>query len=136
MIITPIEDIVLHWHWMAPLLTPAIVGSGRTMEGVKAQLVRREMGAASIHVPNGAGLITLQPGEFDGVFALWVPYIFAQLKAGPKAWMKTMIEVMAYFEDKAREAGCAEIRIGGRDWSFLPGYERFDETLNRLKKVL
>lgn len=133
----PPAEIGQHWGWLAKLLEPAVARDRQgSMTALRANLERGEIGLATIHVPNGAGVITLQPGVFDGVFALWVPYTFAAVKAGPRVWRQTIIGVMQHFEDLAREAGCADIRIGGRDWSFLPGYERFDHVPNRRRKKL
>lgn len=133
----PADQIERNWGWIGQLLRPSIaMGIARSEQRVRAMLNDGRMGLASIHVPNGAGLITLEPGEYDGVPALWVPYIYASVKAGPKVWIRTMIDVLAHFETKAREAGLQEVRIGGRDWSFLPGYEPFDGVLNGRKKVL
>ena len=42
----------------------------------------------------------------------------------PKAWLSTVRAHVGQFEELARSAGCAELRIAGRDWSrVLPDYQ-------------
>ncbi len=42
----------------------------------------------------------------------------------PKAWLRTVRAHVGQFEELARSAGCAELRIAGRDWSrVLPDYQ-------------
>lgn len=131
-------EIGLSWPWLMQLIGPAIaMDKGRSLMDVWTKLQSGEMGMATIHTHNGAGIVTLEPGEFDGVWALWVPYIFAKVKAGPKAFVQTIRAVMGRVENVAREANLVEVRIGGRDWGpILPDYERFNDTPNMLRKVL
>lgn len=96
------------------------------------------MGIATLHQRNvGAAVIVMQPGMFDGVYCLWVPFLAGHVKASPKAWLRLVRGVMASFEAKARKAGCKEIRIGGRDWSrVFPGWLPLPSVTNGLRKVL
>lgn len=130
-------EVLRAWPWLSALLAPSVRIAGQRLDDLKLALLSGSMGLASVHVPNGAGLVVVHPGVFDGVFACWMPFIMARVKGGPKAWVKTIRMVMEHFEALAREAGCTEMRIGGRDWSrILIGYEPFDGVPNRLKKVL
>lgn len=132
------EQVTMHWPWLVQLLGPVVAGDPNgSLAMLKEKLVSGEMGIASIHVSRGTGLVVLHPGEFDGVRALWIPYIVGRVKLGPKAWLTLMRGIAAHFVSLAREEGFAEVRIGGRDWSrILPGFERFDDTPNRLRMVL
>lgn len=43
----------------------------------------------------------------------------------PKAWLSVVRDHVTQFEALAKNAGCAELRIAGRDWSrVLPDYQR------------
>lgn len=135
------NQVNVYWSFVADLLRPSVLMGGlpRSLEQVKQALLKGEMGAATVHFPNGAGIVVLEVGYFEpqGPLVCWMPYIAGQMKhVGPKAWIKRMIELMGIFEAQARNAGCAEMRIGGRDWSFLPGYEQFGGRRNRLRKEL
>lgn len=136
-----VKDVNCYWSWLADLLLPSVLmgGSPRSLEQVHEALLKGEMGAVTVHFPNGAGIAVLEVGIYEpnGPLVCWMPYIAGKMKhVGPKAWMRRMIELMGIFEDQARKAGCSEMRIGGRDWAWLPGYHRFDDKANRLKKVL
>jgi hypothetical protein len=121
------EAVRRNWRWLGPLLAPAVRIAGRKVEDVRGAILNGSMGLASLHAPRGAGLIVLQPGMFDGVFACWIAYVALRVKEGPKEWLRVIREGVNYFEDRARESGCTEMRIGGRNWSrILPGYEPFE----------
>lgn len=138
-----ISEIPRNWHWIAQLLKPAVciektpAAADAELSRVERSLVAGSMGIASLHYPNCAGLVVIQPGLYDGISALWLSYIVGRLKAGPKQWLRVIRSIAAHFERMAKEAGCSEVRIGGRNWApVLPGYERFDGQPFRLRKVL
>ena len=55
----------------------------------------------------------------------------------PKQWLHTVRLGMRELEDFAREAGCTEMRVAGRDWSrVLPDYERYHGPRHGLRKRL
>lgn len=55
----------------------------------------------------------------------------------PKTWLKLIRTEIKTIERLARDAGCVELRLGGRDWSrILPDYEPLDGIPNGLRKRL
>lgn len=56
----------------------------------------------------------------------------------PKAWLRTVRAEMTKLESIARDVGCAEMRLAGRDWSrVLPDYQPLPGGKpNRLRKRL
>lgn len=132
------DEVLRNWPWCEQLLAPSLAFTPQTSsDGVKAALMSGEMGLASVHIHGGTGLFIAHVGVFDGVLACWVPYIVAFSRMGPKNWLKTIRAITARIEDSARSIGCAEVRVGGRDWSrVLIGYAPFDDKPNRLRKVL
>lgn len=127
------------WPWLSKLLSPAFeVDEQIDPETVRQMLVEGSMGLATIHLPNAAGVAIFHPGTFDGKYGLWIPYIAGRVRGGPKLWLRTMRAIMGHFVALARKAGCAEVRIGGRDYTrIFPDFERFDPAhQNRLRKVL
>jgi hypothetical protein len=131
------HEIDRNWHWIAQFLKPAFDTDPNCIPAnLRLKLIMGGAGLTSVHVDGGVCLVTLVPGTYDGVFGCWMPYVVGKLKRGPRAWRAMAIEMMDRFETSARNAGCKAMLIGGRDWSFLPGYERFDDMPNRLRKVL
>lgn len=133
-----IAEIERNWHWIYQILEPAVdIDPRRSLQEVKAGLMSGILGLASVHMPKAAGLVIVEPGTFDGVFCCWVPYLAGHVSGGARDFIRMARHLMAYLELSARQAGCAEMRIGGRDWSrILVGYERFNDTPNMLRKVL
>jgi hypothetical protein len=107
-------------------------------ETVRQMLVSGNMGLATIHLPNAAGVAIFHPGTFDGKYGLWIPYIAGRVRGGPKLWLRTMRGIMDHFVEQARKAGCEIVRIGGRDYRrVFPDFEPCDpDHPNRLQKVL
>lgn len=127
------------WPWLSQLLRPAVEfePGGQSLEDVRDLILRGHMGVATLHRPNAAAVIVMQPGMFDGTYCLWIPYLAGEVEAKPKAWLRLVREGMAHFVTKAREAGCAEIRIGGRDWGrVFPGWLPLAGVTNGLRKIL
>lgn len=61
------------------------------------------------------------------------------IKAQPKAWLKIVRSELQTLERIARDAGCRELRMAGRDWSrIFPDYEKhpLGAGKNVLRKVL
>lgn len=58
----------------------------------------------------------------------------------PRAWVAAIREELGKLERVARDHGCVELRVAGRDWSrILPDYERMTdapEVRNGLRKAL
>ncbi len=80
--------------------------------------------------------VTLEVADNDpGVCGIYE--IKGTVRLPPKQWLKAMREEMTIIEQRAREAGCAEMRVAGRDWSrVLTDYERLDGVPNGLRKAL
>lgn len=127
------------WPWLSRLLAPAFEVDGDIdPDRVRQMLVGGALGLATVHLPNAAGVAIIHPGTFDGKYGVWITHIAGQVKGGPKLWLRTMRAIMDHFVSKAREAGCAEVRIGGRDYTrVFPDFERFDPNHpTMLRKVL
>ena len=72
----------------------------------------------------------------DGL-ACWVKYVAGNITGGPKARVAVFRAVMARMEAVARDAGCTEIKLCGRDWSrILPDYSPCEGRLNCIRKGL
>lgn len=127
------------WPWLSRLLEPAFAVDDRAdPETVRQMLVGGEMGLATIHLPNAAGVVVLHPGTFDGRYGLWLPYMVGRIEGGPKLWLRTMRAIMDHFVARARASGCTIVRIGGRNYRrVFPDFEPYDpDHPNRLQKVL
>jgi len=129
-------EITRNWGWIAQLLEPAVkVDPNRTMQGLYSSLIDGRTGLASLHHADGAMLLVVEPiGDGDDMI-LWIPYLAGQIKRG--RFVPVMREGMAQMEDMARESGCAEIRLCGRNWGrVFSDYETMPDWPNGLKKVL
>lgn len=74
--------------------------------------------------PKGRGAVVFQIENVGGRIICGVHDLVGCLDLPPKAWRETMRAVMAILEAKARDAGCHEMRMCGRDWSrIFPDYE-------------
>lgn len=75
--------------------------------------------------------------EADGTKVCGIKKLFGTINAPPKAWVRAVREEVAKIEGVAREAGCDEMRIAGRDWSrILPDFETCDGLTNGIRKRL
>lgn len=143
--ITPIPASVIpdEWGWLGPMIAktyeycapeadwPAM--SRETFE----RLQSGQYEAAVVHMPHASGVVISELCVLDGVKVLWLPFIAGKTTLPPRAFVRFMRKMMVLYEDMAREQGCEEIRIGGRDWSrVFPDFERFDEVPNRMRKRL
>jgi hypothetical protein len=126
------------WPVLGPLLAPAVrYDMNRSLADVRDLLLSGQCEAAIVASDDVRGVIVTEICQLDGHKVCWISYVAGQVDASPRVWLKIMRDGIRQLEDLARGAGCAETRIGGRDWSrILPGYERFDDEPNRLRKVL
>jgi len=91
----------------------------------------------AIHRPQGQVVMVLQVFEENGEHVCGIHKMFGSINAPPKAWVKAVREEVANIEAIARDAGCAELRIAGRDWSrVLPDFEECDGLTNGIRKRL
>jgi hypothetical protein len=82
-------------------------------------------------------LVTLEIYAEGNKQVCGIHQIEGQLRLPPKSWLKAMRDELTKIEDIARDAGCAEMRVAGRDWSrILTDYEPLPGVPNGLRKVL
>lgn len=122
------------WPVIAETIWPAVrQNSHFTLEILRKRLL------------NGMDHIFQVNGEAQGFIAIeltddlccWIKCAAGAVEGGPKARVQTIREIMAFVEKVAREAGCSEIKICGRDWSrILKDYEPFDGFQNGIRKGL
>jgi len=67
-----------------------------------------------------------------------IRHLEGRLNLPPKQWLKVVRETLAEFEQRAKDAGCTEMRMSGRDWSRIAeGYEEMTgDAPNLLRKKL
>jgi hypothetical protein len=87
----------------------------------------------------GECTVTLEVYWEDGKVICSVDHLEGWIGLPPKAWVRTIRAELAQIETIARDAGCDEIRLAGRNWSrVLPDYEPFKpvSNTNGLRKAL
>lgn len=139
MLVRRLSVTTANWPWIEQLLRPAIVHDKRaTVYEVHEKLRESRAGLASLHVEGGAALVVIEPTIENDVPVLWLNYFAGAVRGGPQRWLSVIRQGVRYFEEKARETGQREIRVGGRDWSrVLPDYHHYDPAKpNSLRKVL
>lgn len=91
-------------------------------------------------LPNGNGLVTLEIyHEDDERLICGIHRIEGHLRLLPKAWLRTIWAELEKIETIARDAGCVEMRVAGRNWLRILapcGYEPMPGIENRLRKAL
>jgi hypothetical protein len=91
----------------------------------------------AVRLPHGEGLVTLEIYPEGNGLVCGIYRIEGRLRLPPKQWLRTMRGELRKIENIARDAGCTEMRVAGRDWSsILPDYEPMPGIENRLRKVL
>lgn len=122
------------WPAIAEILAPAVRGDPRqSMEGLHRRLAS---GADRLLHITGPGSALMVIEVTDGL-ACWVKYLAGRIDGGPKVRVAVIREAVAHIETVAREAGCTEINLCGRDWSaILPDYEALEGHRNGLRKGL
>jgi hypothetical protein len=88
--------------------------------------------------PEGTVTMVLQVfEEADGTKVCGIRKMFGTIHSGPKAWVNAVREEVANIAMIAKDAGCQELRIAGRDWSrLLPDFEECDGLTNGIVKRL
>lgn len=61
--------------------------------------------------------IRLEAYEDDGAVVCLIHTLSGEVNLRPKAWLQAVRDEITKLERIARSAGCAEMRIEGRDWS-------------------
>lgn len=92
----------------------------------------------ALTVPGGTATVVFEVYEEGGEMICGLQKLHGRVNLPPKAWLRGMRAEMTKLEAIARGAGCAEMRIAGRDWSrVLPDYEPLPGGKpNRLRKRL
>lgn len=82
--------------------------------------------------------IRLEVYEDEGRMVCLIHTLSGKISLGPKAWLQAVRDEIWKLERIARSAGCAEMRIEGRDWSrVLPSYSDWPAGEGHgLRKVL
>lgn len=134
----PTSSIGEAWPVLAPLLAPAVgFDDNASLEDVRRKLITGQCEAATVEDDGLEGVIVTEICRLDGVKVCWISYIAGLVDAPPRRWLSMVRGICTQIEDMARSIGCAETRIGGRDWSrILTDYQRFDDVPNRMRKVL
>lgn len=92
-----------------------------------------------IHIvaPEGAAVLNLEVYEESGEMICAIRHMVGEINALPKRWLGAVRREIGNIEALVRNAGCAELRVAGRDWSrILTDYEPLPGIPNRLRKRL
>lgn len=82
-------------------------------------------------------MMILEVFKEDGRNVCGIYKVRGTIDLPPKAYVRAVREEVTKIEALARDAGCEEMRIAGRDWSRLvTGYEPFPALENGLRKDL
>jgi hypothetical protein len=138
MIFVPIprERIPFEWERIMSLIGKAIEhDKNATPLDVYAWLTSGRSEAFWIAIPVNVRGIGVTTTEGDVCF---INYVGGEVKGGPRAFIRLARIVVADIEILASDAGCKELRGGGRDWSrVFPEWEHYDpEHPNRIRKVI
>jgi hypothetical protein len=135
----PRERVPFVWEDIYRLLAKAI-GHDKSATGpeVYGWLVSGRSEASWVETHAAKGVIVTTMAPIDGVPVCWLNYIGGTIEGGPRAFLAETRRIVSHIEDLAAQAGCLELRGGGRDWSrVFPDWERFDpEHPNRMRKRL
>lgn len=82
------------------------------------------------------GWVTLEVVECDGRMVCGIYKLEGKSRPGP-GWYRAVRDEMHRIEQIARDAGCAEMRVSGRNWSrVLKDYQPIAGLKNGLGKAL
>lgn len=128
------DRIAAEWPAIAEILAPAVRGDPcQTLEGLRKRLAE---GLDSLLMLTGPGRC-LMVIELDNDLRCWIKYLAGSIEGGPKARVAIIRDAVRHIETTAKDAGCTEVRLCGRDWSaILPDYTAFEGHPNGLKKEL
>jgi hypothetical protein len=136
----PARRIPFEWERLVGLLRPAIGYDPNVTElDVYGKLINGICNAFTVTEGEAKGLLVAEICDVNGKTCLWASYIAGTVNGRPRAFLALMRGIMAEVEMLARNAGCEEIRIGGRDWSkVFPEYEPVanGSAPNELRKAL
>ena len=122
------------WPVIAEILAPAVRDDPtQTLEGLHKRLASGADKLLHISGPGGCLMVI----EVTDDLVCWIKYLAGTIEGGPKARVAVIRAAVARMETIARNAGCTEIKLCGRNWStVLPDYVAFDGHRNGLSKEL
>lgn len=122
------------WPAIADILAPAVRQDATdTIEGLHKRL---HEGADWLFEISGPGYALMVFEKPDGT-VFWTKYLAGKIEGGPKERVSIIRQAVDHIEKVAREAGCKEHRLCGRDWArVLPNYKPFEGERNGLRKGL
>lgn len=91
-----------------------------------------------IEHPQGSGLVIFDVFAEGEDLVCGLRLLEGKFPLPSKAWVRAVRMTMTEFENRARDAGCTEMRVSGRDWSrVLTDYEFIEgDAPNLLRKRL
>jgi hypothetical protein len=135
----PRERVPFVWEEIKPLLRKAIGHDEAVDEAdVYGRLVSGQSEAFWLKGDTVNGIAVISLGPIDGVEVCWLNYVAGTIYGGPKAFIEAARWIVEHISILASDAGCTELRGGGRDWSrVFPEWEHYDpEHPNRIRKTL
>jgi hypothetical protein len=88
--------------------------------------------------PQGEGEITFDVFKEGEATVCGIYMLKGRLGLPPKQWLEVFRSTLAQFEQRAKNAGCTEMRMSGRNWArIVVGYEAIEgDAPNLLRKRL
>lgn len=122
------------WPVIAEILAPAVrPDPTQTLEGLHKRLAEGADWLFQISGPGHALIVFEKPVSLS----CWVKYLAGHIEGGPKARARIIRLAIEHIEQMAKDAGCTEVCLCGRDWSaILPDYEPLEGHRNGLRKGL
>lgn len=121
------------WGEIGPILAPAI--KDRPIAEVSGALGDGQLGLFEI-TRDGLRLLVavhIHPIEDGTAFSI----VYAAGRIGtmaPRQWLRRITTLIETAQETARQLGCKELRLSGRDWSrFFPDWDCLDEGRNLLR---
>lgn len=135
------DRIAAEWHRIGPLLAPAIAHDDkRTVEHAFADLITGKLVAFDVEVVGAHGVVVTETAlAVNGQRCCWVVYIGGRISGDRRQWLGRTRMLMRYFEQLAKQDGCTEMRVEGRNWArVLTDYDALTDRpgRNELRKAL
>ena len=136
--VTPVQPARIPYEWptISAHILPAIKDGMSEME-LFGRLVSGNFQAIRIHSFRADATAVLRVDTADDKLVCWIGYLGGKHSGGPKALTNLVRSVVSAIEQKAKDIGCQEVRLGGRDWAFiLRDYLPYDGMTNGLRKAI
>jgi len=132
----PQSRIAHEWKTISDHILPSIKDGMTEME-LFGRLVSGNMQAIRIHSFRADATAVLRVDTDENRLVCWIGYLGGKHRGGPKAFTNLVRSVVAAIEDKAKDIGCKEVRLGGRFWgNVLTDYEPYSGISNGLRKAI